>query len=87
MAPGALRSVFDSFIARSGLLTEMSEGPGNATIGRVVGLSTATVDAVEALTTTIANRRRRHGAAWISHCRRPATERGCLPRSGGCSHS
>ncbi|MFJ3311007.1 FUSC family protein [Streptomyces sp. NPDC086549] len=63
VAPGALRSVFDSFIARSGLLTEMSEGPSNATIGRVVGLSTATVDAVEALTTTIANRRRRHGAA------------------------
>lgn len=65
VAPGALRSVFDSFTARSGLLAETSDGSGNATTSRAVALSTATVDAVEALTTTIASRYRprRHAAA------------------------
>ncbi|MFJ9821333.1 FUSC family protein [Streptomyces sp. NPDC101151] len=62
VAPGALRSVFDSFTARSGLL---ADGSGRATTSRAVALSTATVDAVEALTATIASRhrRRRHAAA------------------------
>ncbi|WP_435224451.1 FUSC family protein [Streptomyces sp. Tue6028] len=64
VAPGALRSVFDSFTARSGLLEDMSDRSDSATTGRAVGLSTATVDAVEALTTTIASRRRpRHHVA------------------------
>ncbi|MFF3463624.1 FUSC family protein [Streptomyces sp. NPDC002619] len=65
VAPGALRSVFDSFTARSGLLAETSDGSGSATTSRAVALSTATVDAVEALTATIASRYRprRHAAA------------------------
>ncbi|WP_377267761.1 FUSC family protein [Peterkaempfera sp. SMS 1(5)a] len=65
VAPGALRSVFDSFAARSGLLAEASDGSGSATAGRAVALSTTTVDAVEALTATIASRHRprRHAAA------------------------
>ncbi|MGW2062711.1 FUSC family protein [Streptomyces sp. NPDC001937] len=56
VAPGALRSVFDSFTARSGLPVETSEGSSSATTSRAVALSTATVDAVEALTATIASR-------------------------------
>lgn len=65
VAPGALRSVYDSFTARSGLLAERPDGSGSAAIGRAVALSTATVDAVEALTATIASRHRpgRHTAA------------------------
>ncbi|MGW6357927.1 FUSC family protein [Streptomyces sp. NPDC055092] len=65
VAPGALRSVFNSFTARSGLLAETPNGSGSATTRRAVGLSTATVDAVEALTATIASRHRprRHAAA------------------------
>ncbi|MEU1402872.1 hypothetical protein ABZ471_10995 [Streptomyces sp. NPDC005728] len=65
VAPGALRSVFDSFTARSGLLAETYDGSGNAATSRAVALSTATVDAVEALTVTIASRHRhrRHAAA------------------------
>ncbi|MFI6357598.1 FUSC family protein [Streptomyces sp. NPDC050743] len=65
VAPGALRSVYDSFTARSGLLAETSDGTGSAATGRAVALSTATVDAVEALTATIASRHRpcRHAAA------------------------
>ncbi|MGW2959186.1 FUSC family protein [Streptomyces sp. NPDC001220] len=65
VAPGALRSVFDSFTARSGLLAETPDGFGSATTSRAVVLSTATVDAVEALTATIASRHRRgrHAAA------------------------
>ncbi|MEU6219779.1 FUSC family protein [Streptomyces sp. NPDC047022] len=65
VAPGALRSFYDSFTARSGLPAETSDGPGSATAGRAVALSTATVDAVEALTATIASRcrPRRHAAA------------------------
>ncbi|MFE7775171.1 FUSC family protein [Streptomyces sp. NPDC057445] len=65
VAPGALRSVFDSFTARSGLPAETSDGSGSATTSRAVALSTATVDAVEALTATIASRHRprRHAAA------------------------
>ncbi|MFF7754875.1 FUSC family protein [Streptomyces sp. NPDC007971] len=64
VAPGALRSVLDSFTARSGLPAETSDGSGSVTTSRAVGLSTATVDAVEALTTTIASRHRprRHAA-------------------------
>lgn len=65
VAPGALRSVLDSFTARSGLPTAASDGSGSTTTGRAVALSTATVDAVEALTATIASRYRprRHAAA------------------------
>ncbi|MFD1275044.1 hypothetical protein ACFQ51_36210 [Streptomyces kaempferi] len=65
VAPGALRSVFDSFTARSGLLAETPDGFGSATTSRAVLLSIATVDAVEALTATIASRHRRgrHAAA------------------------
>ncbi|MCX4579244.1 FUSC family protein [Streptomyces sp. NBC_01571] len=59
VAPGALRSVFDSFTARSGLLAETPDGFGSATTSRAVLLSIATVDAVEALTATIASRHRR----------------------------
>lgn len=55
VAPGALRSVFDSFTARSGLLAETPDGFGSATTSRAVLLSIATVDAVEALTATIAS--------------------------------
>ncbi|MER5598507.1 FUSC family protein [Streptomyces sp. NPDC002265] len=70
VAPGALRSVFNSFTTRSGLLDGVSGGAGvegvssSARAGRAVGLSTATVDAVEDLTATIASRkrRRRHAA-------------------------
>ncbi|MGW5249011.1 FUSC family protein [Streptomyces sp. NPDC004129] len=62
VAPGALRSVFDSFIARSGLLATASDGSRGAATSRAVALSTATVDAVEALTATIASRRHRHRA-------------------------
>ncbi|WP_351231281.1 FUSC family protein [Streptomyces sp. NPDC002133] len=64
VAPGALRSVFDSFTARSGLLAEASDGSGDAATSRAVALSTTTVDAVEALTATIASRHRprRHAA-------------------------
>ncbi|WP_329162475.1 FUSC family protein [Streptomyces sp. NBC_01717] len=60
VVPGALRSVFDSFIARSGLLAETSDGSGSAATSRAVALSSATVDAVEALTATIASRHRPH---------------------------
>ncbi|MGW1885911.1 FUSC family protein [Streptomyces sp. NPDC001970] len=65
VAPGALRSVFDSFTARSGLPAETSDGSGSAATSRAVALSGATVDAVEALTATIASRHRprRHAAA------------------------
>ncbi|SEF04734.1 FUSC family protein [Streptomyces sp. Ag109_O5-10] len=65
VAPGALRRVFDSFTARSGLPAETTDGSGSVTAGRAVALSTATVDAVEALTATIAarHRPRRHAAA------------------------
>ncbi|MQY40166.1 hypothetical protein SRB17_81960 [Streptomyces sp. RB17] len=65
VAPGALRSVYDSFTARSGLPAERSDGSGSAATGRAVALSAATVDAVEALTATIASRHRpgRHTAA------------------------
>ncbi|MGW1723301.1 FUSC family protein [Streptomyces sp. NPDC002306] len=65
VAPGALRSVFNSFTARSGLLAQTSDGSAGVTTNRAVGLSTATVDAVEALTATIASRYRprRHAAA------------------------
>ncbi|MEU9471522.1 FUSC family protein [Streptomyces avermitilis] len=65
VAPGALRSVFDSFTARSGLLAAASDGSGSAATSRAVALSTATVDAVEALSVTIASRHRprRHAAA------------------------
>ncbi|PBC93575.1 putative membrane protein YccC [Streptomyces sp. Ag82_O1-15] len=65
VAPGALRSVFDSFIARSGLLAAASDGSGSAATSRAVALSTASIDAVEALTATIASRHRprRHAAA------------------------
>ncbi|MFD7754360.1 FUSC family protein [Streptomyces sp. NPDC059757] len=58
VAPGALRSVFDSFAARSGLLPTASGGSGSAATGRAVALSTAIVDAVEALTAIVASRRR-----------------------------
>ncbi|MER7690064.1 FUSC family protein [Streptomyces sp. NPDC097610] len=65
VTPGALRSVLDSFTARSGLPAETSDGSGSTTTSRAVALSTATVDAVEALTATIASRYRprRHAAA------------------------
>ncbi|MFD9006468.1 FUSC family protein [Streptomyces sp. NPDC059582] len=65
VTPGALRSVFNSFTTRSGLLAEASDGAASVTTSRAVGLSTATVDAVEALTATIASRYRprRHAAA------------------------
>ncbi|MFJ8027860.1 FUSC family protein [Streptomyces sp. NPDC096311] len=65
VTPGALRSVLDSFTARSGLPPETSDGSGSTTTSRAVALSTATVDAVEALTATIASRYRprRHAAA------------------------
>jgi uncharacterized membrane protein YccC len=65
VAPGALRSVFDSFTARSGLPAEMSYGSDRAATSHAVALSAATVDAVEALTATIASRHRprRHAAA------------------------
>ncbi|MGW0208255.1 FUSC family protein [Streptomyces sp. NPDC003233] len=65
VAPGALRSVYDSFTTRSGLSAERAGGFGSAATGRAVALSTATIDAVEALTATIASRHRpgRHTAA------------------------
>ncbi|MGW2930493.1 FUSC family protein [Streptomyces sp. NPDC001156] len=65
VAPGALRSVFDSFAARSGLPAELSYGSDRAVTSHAVALSAATVDAVEALTATIASRHRprRHAAA------------------------
>ncbi|MER6074291.1 FUSC family protein [Streptomyces sp. NPDC001852] len=65
VAPGALRSVYDSFTTRSGLSAERADGFGSAATGRAVALSTATVDAIEALTATIASRHRpgRHTAA------------------------
>ncbi|MGW1004541.1 FUSC family protein [Streptomyces sp. NPDC002520] len=65
VAPGALRSVFDTFTVRSGLLAAASDDSGGVTVSRAVGLSTATVDAVEALTVVIASRHRprRHAAA------------------------
>ncbi|MFF3984153.1 FUSC family protein [Streptomyces sp. NPDC001601] len=65
VAPGALRRAFDSFTARSGLPAGTTDGSGSVTAGRAVALSTATVDAVEALTATIAarHRPRRHAAA------------------------
>jgi hypothetical protein len=65
VVPGALRSVFDTFTVRSGLLAATSDGSGSAAVSRAVGMSTATVDAVEALTVVIASRHRprRHAAA------------------------
>ncbi|WP_351232362.1 hypothetical protein [Streptomyces sp. NPDC002133] len=65
VAPGALRSVFDSFAASSGLPAETSGGSDSAAASRAVALSAATVDAIEALTATIASRHhpRRHAAA------------------------
>ncbi|MEU6776952.1 FUSC family protein [Streptomyces sp. NPDC046759] len=65
VVPGALRSVFDSFTARSGLPAELSDGSGSTATNRAVALSSATVDAVEALTATIASRQRprRHASA------------------------
>ncbi|MGW7381506.1 FUSC family protein [Streptomyces sp. NPDC054794] len=65
VAPGALRSVYDSFTARCGLPAQTSDGDGSVTASRAVRLSTATVDAVEALTATVASRHRprRHAAA------------------------
>ncbi|MCF3131500.1 FUSC family protein [Streptomyces olivochromogenes] len=65
VAPGALRSVYDSFTARCGLLAQTSDGDGSVTTSRAVRLSTATVDAIEALTATVASRHRprRHAAA------------------------
>ncbi|MFG2478877.1 FUSC family protein [Streptomyces fagopyri] len=63
VAPGALRSVLDSLTARSGLSAETSEGSSSATTSRGVALSTATVDAVEALTVTIASRHHPRGHA------------------------
>ncbi|GAA3789071.1 FUSC family protein [Streptomyces chiangmaiensis] len=60
VAPGALRSVFGSFTARSGLPAELSYGSDRAVTSHAVALSAATVDAVEALTVTIASRHRRH---------------------------
>jgi hypothetical protein len=57
--------VFDSFTARSGLPAELSYGSDRAVTSDAVALSAATVDAVEALTATIASRHRprRHAAA------------------------
>lgn len=64
VAVGALRAAFDSFTARSGLLATAVDGSHSAATRRAVALSTATVDAVEALTATIASRHRprRHAA-------------------------
>jgi hypothetical protein len=57
--------VFDSYTARSGLPDELSYGSDRAVTSDAVALSAATVDAVEALTATIASRHRprRHAAA------------------------
>ncbi|GAA3817944.1 FUSC family protein [Streptomyces chiangmaiensis] len=65
VAPGALRSMFDSCTARSGLPAATSDGSRSAATSHAVALSAATVDAVEALTATIAarHRPRRHAAA------------------------
>ncbi|MER5185526.1 FUSC family protein [Streptomyces sp. NPDC002896] len=63
VAPGALRSVFDAFAARSGLLAAAADGSGSAAANRAVAVSSATVDAVEDLTATIAARHRRRHAA------------------------
>jgi hypothetical protein len=62
VAPGALRSVFDSFTARSGLRATTSGGPDSTATTRAVALSAATVDAVETLTTSIASRDHHHTA-------------------------
>lgn len=72
--PGALRSVFDSCTARSGLSTAYlgtgapataTDGSGSTSTSRGVALSSATVDALEALTATVASGHRhgRHAAA------------------------
>ncbi|AVH55156.1 MULTISPECIES: CoA transferase [Streptomyces] len=61
-APGALRSVYDTFAARSGLLAAAADSSGSGAARLAVALSTGTVDAVEDLTAAIATRHRRHAA-------------------------
>ena len=79
VAPGAQRSVFDSWAARSGLPAEPSDGSGSAATSRVAALSAATVDAVEALTATIASRHRRHAACVLLTDRRRHPYLGKVP--------
>ncbi|MFD3583265.1 FUSC family protein [Streptomyces sp. NPDC058683] len=80
VVPGALRSVFDSYIARTGLLTAYkgtgasavpADAPDGTSAGRAVALCAATVDAVEALTLTIAARHHHHRHAAPHHTRHP----------------
>ncbi|MFF4897874.1 FUSC family protein [Streptomyces sp. NPDC001068] len=73
VVPGALRSVFDSCVTRTGLPAAYrgdgpregspdvsADGPDGPPAGRAVALCAATVDAVEALTVTIAARHHHH---------------------------
>ncbi|MFG2949980.1 hypothetical protein [Streptomyces adustus] len=55
--PRALRADFYSRTARSGLSARTADGSGSAAIDRAAGPSTATVDAVEVLTTIVSRRR------------------------------
>ncbi|REE58133.1 putative membrane protein YccC [Streptomyces sp. 3212.3] len=81
VAPGALRSVFDSCTARSGLSTAYvgtgapataADGSISTSTSRAVALSSATVDALEALTATVASGHRHgHHAAAPKLARRP----------------
>ena len=57
VAPGALRSVVDDFVARSGPVAAAADGTGSAAVRRAVALTTTIVDAVEDLTAVIAARR------------------------------
>jgi uncharacterized membrane protein YccC len=59
VASGALRSVFDDFVARSGLMAAAPDGTGSA-IRAVASTTTTAVDAIENLTAVIAAGRGRH---------------------------
>jgi hypothetical protein len=61
VAPGALRSVFNDFVARSSLMAAAHDGTGSAAvISAVASTTTTAVDAIEKLTAVIAASRRRH---------------------------